>query len=134
MTICNLPVPAPAAAPAAGSEPVVLAFLLCFEKQGGASMIDPQTYLYYIRSGRASRRSDSWVAYDDDVEALIAQDFRRLWATGSSTTCRSRRTTTRSRTASSARSIVFNMEERQRVRIVDYEGSRRSTSPPSRSG
>ena len=48
-TVCGLPVPPPSKDPPEGSGPIVLAMLLCFEKQGGASMIEPETYLYYIQ-------------------------------------------------------------------------------------
>src|SRR6185436_9147858 len=38
----------PANLPPAGSGPVVYQVGVCFEKQGGSSTVDPQTYLYYI--------------------------------------------------------------------------------------
>src|SRR5687767_11280805 len=47
-TVCGLEVPAPLKAPPAGSPTLVYPMLLCFEKQGGTSVIDPATYQYYI--------------------------------------------------------------------------------------
>jgi outer membrane protein insertion porin family len=104
-SVCGLPVPRPMMQPPAGSAPVVLAFLLCFDKQGGASMIDPQTYLYHVRLRPSEPSRDRWVAYTDAIEQLIREDFQRLWATNFL-----------------GKVVVFNMEERQRIRIVDYEG------------
>src|SRR4051812_18028601 len=55
----------PAAQPPAGSGPVVLYIAPCFEAQGGTSVIDVQTYLYYIQL-KTSRPSEGvWVPYDD---------------------------------------------------------------------
>src|SRR5688572_2393967 len=47
-TVCGLEVPAPVKAPPAGTPPVVYPALLCFEKQGGNSVIDAATYQFYI--------------------------------------------------------------------------------------
>ena len=46
--ICGQDVPPPSALPPAGSGPVLYLYAPCFEEQGGASVIDPETYLYYI--------------------------------------------------------------------------------------
>jgi hypothetical protein len=46
--ICGEDVAPPASLPPAGSGPVVYLIAPCFEAQGGASVIDPATYLYYI--------------------------------------------------------------------------------------
>src|SRR5262245_53135762 len=62
-TLCKLPVPKPAKNPPDGSGPVVLAYLLCFEKQGGSSMIEPQTYLYHIKLKPSEPSQDKWVTY-----------------------------------------------------------------------
>jgi outer membrane protein insertion porin family len=122
VSLCNLPVPAPAAAPAAGSGPVVVAFLLCFEKQGGASMIDPQTYLFHVRLRPSEPSKGVWVAYDEATEALIREDFRRLWATGFLDDLSIEAHDYTFANGSEGKVIVFNIEERQRVRIVDYDG------------
>src|SRR3954470_6653418 len=47
--ICGEEVPAPSALPPAGSGPVIYFIAPCFEEQGGASLIEPETYLYYIQ-------------------------------------------------------------------------------------
>src|ERR1043166_5600291 len=44
----------PATPPPVGSGPVVYQVGLCFEKQGGYSVIESQTYVYYMESARAA--------------------------------------------------------------------------------
>src|SRR5689334_8499306 len=116
----------PRAMPPAGSGPVVLFIAPCFEAQGNASVIEPQTYLYYIQL-KASRPSEGvWVPWDDAAEKIVLDDFRRLWydtkfldnlwvdvsdyhfANGTI-----------------GKIVTYNMEERQRVKIVDYVGSKK---------
>ena len=80
-TICGMSIPKPAALPPASSGPVVLAIVPCFERQGGASMIDPQTYLYYIRLRPSLPSQGVWVAYDEAARTQMLADFRALWAT-----------------------------------------------------
>src|SRR5215470_13661273 len=78
---CGQEAAAPRAQPPAGSGPVVLAYGPCFEAQGGTSVIEPQTYLYYITL-KQSRPSESvWIPYDDTSEKTLLQDFRSLWGT-----------------------------------------------------
>lgn len=120
--LCNLPLPTPAKAPPDGSPPIVLAFLLCFEKQGGASMIEPQTYLYHIQLRPSEPSQDRWIAYDDALEALVRADFRRLWATNFLDDLSIEAHDYVFDNGVVGKLIVFNMEERQRVRIVDYDG------------
>ena len=53
----------------------------CFEAQGNVSLIEPQTYLYYIQL-KTSRPSEGvWVPYDETSEKMILDDFHRLWNT-----------------------------------------------------
>jgi outer membrane protein insertion porin family len=122
ISICNLPVPVPAAAPAVGADPVVAAFLLCFEKQGGASTIDPQTYLFHIRFRPSEPSKGVWVRYDEATEALLREDFKRLWATGFLDDLSIEAHDYTFDNGARGKVIVFNIEERQRVRIVDYDG------------
>jgi len=81
--VCGQTVPVPAKLPPTGSGPVVYALMLCFEKQGGSSVIDQNTYLYYLQvKDQVSRPSqDRWVPYTDTTEQTILGDFKRLWAT-----------------------------------------------------
>src|SRR6476646_9925054 len=59
---------APRAEPAPGSPPVVLFIAPCFEAQGNASVIEPQTYLYYIQQKASVPSQNQWVTYDDTAE------------------------------------------------------------------
>src|SRR5436190_13086136 len=81
--VCGLEVPAPAAAPPAGTPPVMYINLLCFEKQGGVPVIEGETYLYYIelKNHVSVPSANKWVPYTDEIEQVILADFRRLWAT-----------------------------------------------------
>src|SRR3569832_923912 len=80
-TICGQPVPAPAALPPAGSGPVVYLLAPCFLAQGNTSLVDLQTYLFYIQT-KASRPSQGvWVPYNDETESALRDDFKRLWGT-----------------------------------------------------
>lgn len=122
-TVCGLPVPPPSKDPPEGSGPIVLAMLLCFEKQGGASMIEPETYLYYIQVKPSEPSRDRWVPYDAEAERVILGDFRRLWATNFLEDLVIDIRDVPLPHGVIGKVIVFNMEERQRVKVVDYEGS-----------
>src|SRR5713226_8438729 len=78
---CGQQAPAPRAQPPAGSSPIVLAFGPCFEGQGGTSVIEPQTYLYYIQLKQSRPSEGVWVTYDASTEKIIQDDFHRLWNT-----------------------------------------------------
>ena len=81
LVVCGQPFPRPARQPAAGSRPVIVAIAPCFEKQGGAPVVEANTYLYYIQTKPSRPSADAWVPYDDAAEQTIRDDFRRLWAT-----------------------------------------------------
>jgi hypothetical protein len=68
---CGQQAAAPRAQPPAGSRPIVLAFGPCFEAQGGTSVIEPQTYLYYIKLKQSRPSEGVWVPYDDTSEKTI---------------------------------------------------------------
>ena len=66
-TVCSQPVPAPSRLPPAGSGPVVYLVVPCFQKQGGYSVIEANTYLYYLQATQhlSSPANNRWVPYDD---------------------------------------------------------------------
>jgi outer membrane protein insertion porin family len=123
--ICNLQVPAPSNLPPAGSGPYVYAILPCFEKQGGTPVVDAQTYLFYMEMrNRVSAPSENrWVPYTDDIEPALLGDFRRLWATNFLDDLSIEVRDVRFANGVIGKVVVYNMEERQRVKIVDYLGS-----------
>ena len=70
--------PRPTRLPPVGSPPLVRFIQLEFPTQGDVSVIDAQTYLYYIQTS-ASRPTDGvWVPYKEET---VLEDFKRLWAT-----------------------------------------------------
>jgi outer membrane protein insertion porin family len=121
-TVCGMNVPSPAKLPPVDSPPIVLALLLCFEKQGGISLVEPQTYLYYIQAKPSEPSRDHWVRYTDDVEAVLLGDFRRLWDTKFLDDLAIDVQDHRLENGVVGKVVVFNIEERQRIKIVDYEG------------
>src|SRR5688572_25282610 len=77
VTRCPAP---PGVGPPANSGPVVCVIELRFEPIN-ESLIEPQTYLYYIQT-QSSRASDGvWSPYNEQTEQSLVEDFRRLWAT-----------------------------------------------------
>jgi outer membrane protein insertion porin family len=123
-TVCGQPVPAPRTLPPAGSAPVVYQIVPCFEKQGGYSTVEANTYLYYIemKSRISNSTTGRWVPYDDAIENVIREDFKRLWATNFLDDLAIRVEDYRFSNGVIGKLIVYDMEERQRVKIVDYEG------------
>src|SRR5215213_7428991 len=80
VTVCGTET-APRAQPPAGTGPIVLFIAPCFEAQGNASVIEPQTYLYYIQLKQSQPSQGLWVPYDAASEKMIQDDFHRLWNT-----------------------------------------------------
>ena len=124
-TICGLEVGPPAQLPPAGSGPYVYALIPCFEKQGGQSVVEPQTYLYYMemRTRVSAPSQNRWVPYTDEIEQAVLGDFRRLWATSFLDDLSIEVRDVRFSNGVIGKVVVYNMEERQRVKIVDYIGS-----------
>jgi outer membrane protein insertion porin family len=124
-TICGLTVPPPARLPPANSPPVLYQIMPCFEKQGGFPVIEANTYLYYIelKSRVSLPSSDRWVPYTDDSERVIIADFKRLWGTNFLDDLAAEVRDVRFSNGVIGKVVVYNMEERQRVKIVDYVGT-----------
>ena len=124
-TVCDLEVPAPEPAPPAGTPTVVYALMPCFASQGGASVIEPVTYLHYIElknhvSVPAEKR---WVPYTDQIEQVVLADFKRLWATNFLDDLSIDVRDVDLGNGVVGKLVIYNMEERQRIKIVDYVGS-----------
>lgn len=119
--ICGQPLAIPRNLPPAGSPPVIFGIGVCFPRQGNASVIDPQTYLYYIQV-RPSRPSENvWVPYD---EKAVLEDFRRLWNTNFLDDLWVEVDDYTFANGVVGKLVTYNMEERQRVKIVDYVGTK----------
>jgi outer membrane protein insertion porin family len=121
---CGQQAAAPRAQPPAGSPPVVLAFGPCFEGQGGTSVIEPQTYLYYIQLKQSRPSEGVWVPYDNSSEKIIEEDFHRLWNTNFLDNLFVEANDYKFPNGTIGKVVTYNMEERQRVKIVDYVGSK----------
>jgi outer membrane protein insertion porin family len=122
--LCGQQAPPPARLPPPGSGPVVYLLGACFPTQGGASVIDPQTYLYYIHLRPSRPSADVWVPYDEKAEETILEDFRRLWNTNFLDNLWVEVTDYQFPNGVIGKLVAYNLEERQRVKIVDYVGSK----------
>src|SRR4051812_37150058 len=122
--ICGQDVPAPRSLPPAGSGPVVYLIAPCFEEQGGASVIDPETYLYYIQLKPSLPSQDKWEPWDEAAEKEVHDDFTRLWGTNFLENLWVEKKEYRFSNGVVGELITYHMEERQRVKIVDYVGTK----------
>ncbi|HXE80867.1 MAG TPA: POTRA domain-containing protein [Vicinamibacterales bacterium] len=114
--------PQPSRLPPEGSPPLVRYVQIAFPNQGDVSLIDPATYLYYIQT-RPSRASDGvWVPYH---EQTVLDDFKRLWATNFLEDLWIEVKDVPYENGVMGKHIIFNLEERQRIKIIDYTGSKK---------
>ena len=114
------PPPAPNQPPP-DSPPLVRVIEIAFPAQGNASLVEPPTYLYYIHTRPSLPSQNVWVPYDPQT---AIDDFRRLWDTGFLDNIWVDVTDEPYANGVVGKHITFNLEERQRVKIVDYAGSK----------
>ena len=126
-TVCGQTIPAPAKLPPAGSPTLPSTILLCFEKQGETPMIEANTYLYYIEAkSKVSRPSeDLWVPYTPAIEQTVLGDFKRLWATNFLDDLAIDVRDIRYSNGVMGKLVIYDIEERQKIKIVDYVGSKK---------
>jgi outer membrane protein insertion porin family len=120
--VCGSPIPEPGILPPEGSEPVIFQIVPCFETQGGAPLVDVETYLYYMHLKPSRPSQNEWTAFNDKANAIAVDDFKRLWATGFLDDLSIEAIDYRFSNGVLGKLIVYHMEERQRVKIVEYEG------------
>jgi outer membrane protein insertion porin family len=122
-TVCDLTVPAPSKLPPKDSPPLVNNILLCF-KQAGGPVIESNTYLFYMemKTHVSSPKDDRWVPYTEETEQVILRDFKSLWATTFLDDLSIEVLDVDWGNGVIGKLVVFHMEERQRIKIVDYEG------------
>ena len=127
ISVCGQQVAAPATQPPSGSPPVVLFLAPCFEAQGGTSLIEVQTYLYYIElKDKISKPSENvWAPYDEAAINTIQEDFHRLWNTNFLDNLWIDASDYIFPNGVIGKIVSYHMEERQRVKIVDYVGSKK---------
>ena len=66
-----------------------------------------------------------WVPWNDETERTVLEDFKRLWATNFLDNLSIEVTDYQFSNGVIGKLVAYNMEERQRVKIVDYQGSRK---------
>ena len=108
--------------PAAGSAPVICQTELRFHPVN-ESIIEAQTYLYYIQTPLSNPALGTWVPFNDETEQSLRRDFQRLWATGFLDNLWIEKLDVRFPNGVLGHHIIYHMEERPRVKIVDYTGS-----------
>lgn len=108
--------------PPAGSGPVVWPTEIRFHPVN-ESIIEGQTYLYYIQTPLSRPSEDAWVPYNEATEKTLLEDFKRLWATGFLDNLWIETIDETFANGVVAKHVIYHMEERPRVKIVDYTGS-----------
>jgi outer membrane protein insertion porin family len=114
--------PATQRPPAPGSSPVICQTELRFHPVN-ESIIEAQTYLYYIQTAIPRPSEGSWPAYNDQTEQSLQEDFKRLWATNFLDNLWIEAVDAQFPNGVMAKHVIYHMEERPRVKIVDYTGS-----------
>ncbi len=123
--VCGSDIPQPRALPPDGSGPVIYQIVPCFEAQGNIALVDLNTYVYWIHLKSSQPSQNIWVPYDEKSEEQIRADFKALWGTNFLDNLSIE---TQDYTFSNGvvgKLVVYNMEERQRVKNVDYVGSKK---------
>src|SRR6476469_8260257 len=108
------------------SSPTLLRCLQLVFHPDGTSVLDPNTYIYYLKRQSGSRSDEppgvgTWVPYN---EQEILTDFNNLLKTGFLDDLWVERIDEPYANGVKAEHIVYHMEERQRLKVVDYTGSK----------
>lgn len=112
----------PSRLPPPGSGPIYRTLQLMFEPVD-QSLIEPQTYLYYIQT-QPSRPSDGvWIPFNEETEKGLLEDFRRLWATNFLDNLWVEVKDSPYDNGVMGKHVIFHLEERPRIKIVDYTGT-----------
>ena len=123
-TPCGTPLAAPAALPPANSAPFVWQLEVCFPRQGNAPVIESETYMYYIKLRGSQPSQGIFVPYGDATEQTMLTDFKTLWGTNFLEDLSIDITDFTFENGVVGKIVTYNMEERERVKIVDYQGSK----------
>jgi outer membrane protein insertion porin family len=122
--LCGQPVAPPAQLPPADGGPVVYLMGVCFPTQGNVSAVESETYLYYIQLRPSLPSQGRWIPYDEAAQDTMRGDFRRLWDTSFLDDLRIEVDDYVFANGVVGKMVSYVMEERQRVKLVNYEGSR----------
>ena len=124
LSLCNgaYPIGPPVNLPPTTLGPVVYNVVVCFPTQGNVSLVDPPTYLYYMKSPdlvSLPSRND-WKAYNEAAEQTIIEDHKRLWATNFLDDLSIETVDYVFSNGVVGKVILYNMEERQRIKNTIY--------------
>ena len=108
--------------PPAGSSPAICQTELRFHPVN-ESIIEAQTYLYYIQTPLSRPSEGVFVPYNEQTEQSLLEDFKRLWATSFLDNLWIETVDAPFANGVAGKRIIYHMEERPRVKIVDYTGS-----------
>ncbi len=122
-TACGTPLAAPPALPPPGSEPFIWVLEPCFNAQGGFTTLEPETYLFYIKLRTSQTRQGEYVWYDEAAIQTMKDDFQTLWNTNFLEDLSIEVTDHTFPNGTVGKMVVYHMEERERVKIVDYRDS-----------
>jgi outer membrane protein insertion porin family len=111
----------PAPLPPADSGPLLRNMELRFVPDNVFSVVPQETYLYYIRTRPSDPGKGIWVPYN---EADILADFDRLWTTPFLDDLRIEVIDRPYPNGVIGKHVIFIIEERRRIKIVDYPGSK----------
>lgn len=111
--------------PPEGSPVLLRAVEIRFPTQGNVGGVDYDTYLYYmeIKDHISLPSQGKWVPYSEATEQVAIDDHQRLWDTGFLSDLWIELIDDPYPNGVPAKRMVFNLEERERVKIVRYEGS-----------
>src|SRR5262245_63297293 len=119
-TLCGAAIPAPANLPPTNMGPVIYYIGLCFDKQGGFSVIEAQTYLYYIQTQPSLASQNSWKPWNEEAEQRAIDDGKRLWATNFLDDFSVEVEDYHFTNGVIGKVVSYHMEERQRIKNVSY--------------
>jgi len=114
-----LPCPEPSQLPPAGSPELYRCLQLIFHPVNQPS-IPAETYAYYLRTLPSVPSQNRWVPYDEDA---IRADFDALWQTSFLDNLWIEVVDQPFANGVGGKNVVFHMEERSRVKVVDYVAS-----------
>ena len=130
-TACGTPVRAPAALPPAGSPPFIWIARAVLRRQGNVSTVETRP-TSITSSCRPSLPSQGiFVPYDETAEQTDARGLQALWATNFLEDLSIEVTDYTFPNGVVGKLVVYHMEERERVKIVDYRTPRATRSASS---
>ena len=114
--------PAATRPPAPGGGTVICTTELRFHPIN-ESIIEAQTYLYYIQTPLSRPAEGVWTPYNEQTEESLREDFKRLWATNFLDNLWIETLDGTLPNGVPGKRVIYHLEERPRVKIVDYTGS-----------